>query len=86
MKHLIDYALLRSVVDKRPLWAIKIGVHSVLINNNELKVQYPRLRFKKKVGSHVVNPYADPNYIREQEYRFESYYKNIVEEFNTAMV
>lgn len=73
-----EYALLRAILDTRPRWAINIGLHSFLLNNEEVRSEYPRLRYKRKIGSHPVNPHAGPEYVKEQEERYIDYYKELI--------
>ncbi len=73
-----EYALLRAILDVRPRWAIDIGLHSFLLNEQEIKSEYPRLRYKRKLGSHVVNLYASPDYVSEQVKRYMDNYKEMI--------
>ncbi len=69
-KQILEYSLLRSLLDKRPLWAQRIGLHSFILNGEEIVRTYPRLKYKRKFGSHVVNPHADQSYKDSQEHNY----------------
>jgi hypothetical protein len=76
---LIEYSLLRNSFDQRPKWAIDIGLYEFSLNGNSIKRAFPRLHFKRKLGSHVANPKADSSYIKEQESKYQSYFHKLIE-------
>lgn len=76
-KHGLTFSLLRRGIDPRPLWAIDLGIHSFLWNGELVHNPYPRLRYKRKLGSHVVNPHAEESYRRKEEERYEEYLKEL---------
>lgn len=77
--NLFQYTMLRMQVDPRPRWARSLGIHSLLLNDDEVFNPYPRLRYKRKIGSHVVNPHAEESYRRKEEERYEEYLKELNE-------
>jgi len=50
----------------------------MLLNGIVIETPYPRLKYKRKLGSHAVNPHADPKCISEQEDRYMDNYKELV--------
>lgn len=77
MKNLeYDYALLRGKKERMPSWSSVIGLHKVIINEEMLERMYPRLGYKKKLGSFFAHPYSDKK--EEQVSRFTSYLKEML--------
>ena len=73
----LTYALLRLKVDTRPTWARSIELHSYALNGQETPVPPPRLRYKRKIGSHPVNPKAEPRYVSAEEERYDSFLREM---------
>ena len=74
------YALLRLENDPRPGWAKCLGLHNFFLNDNEIESVYPRLKYKRKIGSHAVHPYAEDNYKQAEETRYDRYLKELLDQ------
>jgi hypothetical protein len=72
-KFYFAYLLERARTEQRPIWAIRLGLHSFLFNSNEIKMICPRLRYKRKLGSFIVNPYVNEKLRQSEESRYENY-------------
>lgn len=73
--NLYEYSLLRLKYDGRPSWAQKLGIYSVLLNNETIESEYPRLFYKRKLGSHVIHQYLPERIRAREETKFEGMYK-----------
>jgi len=73
----LEYTFLRDLLDSRPRWAINLGLYEFSLNGEITKRVYPRLKYKKKLGSHIVNPKADEAYVKDQENKYLNYYKEL---------
>lgn len=72
-----DYALLRMKKEKMPSWSCVLGLHAMVFNGEAAERMYPRLGFKKKLGSYFANPYSDKK--EEQEARYIARLKEMLE-------
>lgn len=72
IKACLEYLFLRKKSDARPLWAINLGIHAVVINNEVVEIIYPRLRFNRKFGSYITHPFADESTQSRDTKRFHS--------------
>jgi hypothetical protein len=73
-----DYALLRLTKENRPQWVINLGIHSILINGEEIKREFPRLKYKRKFGSYTVIPYMPKNMIEEITSNYKKYFEELL--------
>lgn len=73
--NLYEYSLLRLKYDNRPSWAQFLGVYSILLNNEIVESKYPRLFYKRKLGSHVIHQYLPEKIRAREEIKFETLYK-----------
>jgi len=56
---------------------LHLGLYEFSLNGEITKRVYPRLKYKKKLGSHIVNPKADEAYVKDQENKYLNYYKEL---------
>jgi hypothetical protein len=78
-KDLIEFSLLRLNYDKRPIWQQKLGIYKIYHSSlGWLSRAITRLKYKKKLGSHIVNPYAEESYKRDQEELYQDYYEELM--------
>ena len=68
--NIYEYSHLRLRKDPRPNWARNLGLHSLLLNNDLIEY-LPRLKYKRKLGSHIAPEKADEDYINKETKRFE---------------
>lgn len=76
-RHGLAYALLRLAADTRPTWARCLGLRDYEVNGEAAPELPPRLRYKRKIGSHPVNPKAEPAYVAAEETRYDNYLKDM---------
>lgn len=73
--NLYEYSLLRLKYDNRPSWAQFLGIYSILLNNEIVESEYPRLFYKRKLGSHVIHQYLPEKIRAQEESKFKEIYK-----------
>jgi endo-1,4-beta-mannosidase len=72
-----EYSLLRLKYDNRPSWAQFLGIYSILLNNEIVESEYPRLFYKRKLGSHVIHQYLPEKIRVKEESKFSNLYKDL---------
>jgi hypothetical protein len=75
--NLYEYSLLRLKYDNRPSWAQFLGIYSILLNNKIVESEYPRLFYKRKLGSHVIHQYLPEKIRAREESKFKEIYKTL---------
>lgn len=81
----LNYSLLHISTDPRPQWIKLLGIHATIINGVVIERHYPRLRYKRKIGSHVVNPHAEESYKTKEEDRYKEYLDSLLLTYNMEM-
>lgn len=79
-RHGLDYALLRLRADIRPGWARRLGLRGYQLNGEPAADVPPRLRFKRRLGSHVAHPCAAPDFARPEEARYDSHLRALLDQ------
>lgn len=74
-----EYSLLRLTTDSRNIWMKDLGLHSCLINGEKVERKFPRLKYKRKLGSYCTIPYMPKRMIEELESKYREYYKEMLD-------